>query len=203
MPKTKGDYHHGDLKQALRDAAFEVLRTEGFHALSLRNLAKRTGVSPTAPYKHYTDLESLYADLADEGFHRLARTLNRSRVVFKDHLLLQFRSTAVSYVEFSLREPDLFQIMYGNGIADHAKYPALVAAEEKSFQVLQDIIADCQRAGLIRAGEIRDMATTAWVLVHGISTLLLGNQVMLRNLGRQKAKALTKQLVENLYLGLK
>jgi len=203
MPKVKSEYHHGDLKQALLQAALQALGREGHNGLSLRKLASSAGVSSAALYRHYKDLEALFADLAKEGFHRLRAELQRTRARFGKNALLQFRAAGVAYVEFALREPDLFQIMYGSAIADHSLHPTLIHAEEEAFAVLRAIMGDCQHAGSLRQGDIMQMATAAWVMVHGMANLLLGNQVMLRNLGRRRARDMTKRMIENLYVGLK
>lgn len=68
----KNSYHHGDLKRALLDASIRILKEEGYKALSLRKAAMLAGVSQSAPYRHYNDLESLYADIAEEGFKLLS-----------------------------------------------------------------------------------------------------------------------------------
>lgn len=68
----KNSYHHGDLKKALLEASLRILKDEGYKALSLRKAATYAGVSQSAPYRHYEDLESLYADIAEEGFRMLA-----------------------------------------------------------------------------------------------------------------------------------
>jgi AcrR family transcriptional regulator len=203
MAKAKPDYHHGDLKRALLDAAFEILKRDGHQGLSMRKLAEHAGVSPAAPYRHYADLEALYAELAREGFILLTEKLARTRARFKKNALLQFRTSGIAYVEFAQEQGDLFQMMYGNAIADHSLHPALIAAEEEAFAILRAILLDCQNANLVRQGDIAEMATAAWVMVHGMAHLLLGNQVMLRNLGRRRARGLTKQMIEHLYVGLK
>lgn len=203
MARPKADYHHGDLKRALLDAAFEILKRDGHQGLSMRRLAEHAGVSPAAPYRHYADLETLYAELAREGFLLLAAKLARTRARFKKNALLQFRASGIAYVEFAIAHADLFQMMYGTAIADHARHPALIAAEEQAFATLRAILADCQQANLVRAGDIAEMATAAWIMVHGMAHLLLGNQVMLRNLGRQRARVLTRQMIEYLYVGLR
>lgn len=201
--EERKSYHHGDLKAALRTASLEILKTEGYKGLSLRKVARHAGVSEAAPYRHYSNIESLFADLASEGFSRLTEKLRRVQGRYRRHALLQFRESAVAYVDFALKNSDLFKMMYGNDIADHSAYPGLIADEESAFFILNEIIQDCQKSGYIRNGDVRNLATSAWLMVHGIATLLLGNQVMLRNLSSHRAEALTREMIQNLYVGLK
>jgi AcrR family transcriptional regulator len=142
-------YHHGDLRQAVLQTAGGILEKEGLRALSLRELARRAGVSHNAPYRHFPDRESLLAALAAEGFQMLGDALqSRPR-----------REMGEAYVEFALAHPERFRLMFG-GLAklerrDRRAYEGLL----KSFA---DLGEDAQYA-----------AAAAWGLVHGLSHLLL------------------------------
>jgi AcrR family transcriptional regulator len=77
--KRKADYHHGNLRRALIDAAVSAIAKHGVDALNLRQLAARAGVTPGAPYHHFTDREELLAAIAEEGFGRLGAELIAAR----------------------------------------------------------------------------------------------------------------------------
>ncbi|WCL48462.1 TetR/AcrR family transcriptional regulator [Leptospira sp. GIMC2001] len=203
MIKNKKPYHHGDLKKALIDASMEILKNEGYQALSLRKVSKHAAVSQSAPYRHFADLESLIAEIALEGFKLLTMQLLKIKKRMAKHPLLQYRETGLQYVEFAVQNPDLFQIMYGNQIPDHSKFENLVAAESETFQVLVDIISDCKNAGVLKTKNIRTAAMASWTMVHGIAVLLSGRQVMFRNLKSKEIKSITKDLLETLYTGMK
>lgn len=202
-PLKKHSYHHGDLKKALIAATLTLLKEEGYQSLSLRKVSKIAGVSQSAPYRHYNDVESLLADVALEGFQLLGMSLEQVRNRFKRNPLLQFRESGIAYVEFALINPDLFQIMYGNQIQDHSKFAPLMTAEEETFQVLIKIISDCRDAGVLNSENAKQTAMAAWTMVHGIAILLLGKQVMFRNAELKDARKMTKEMIEHLYLGLK
>ena len=95
-------YHHGDLRPALLRAAAKILEKEGTGAISLRELARRTGVSHTAPYRHFADREALLAALAEEGFALLGGDLEGKA----------WREQAVAYVRFALANPERFRLMF-------------------------------------------------------------------------------------------
>ncbi|MDZ4725588.1 MAG: TetR/AcrR family transcriptional regulator [Leptospira sp.] len=202
-PKEKHPYHHGDLKKALVEATIQLLKEDGYQSLSLRKISKLAGVSQAAPYRHYNDLESLIADVASEGFKLLTDQLSKIRRKAKSNPLLQFRESGLSYVEFALTNPDLFQIMYGNQIQNHSEYETLIAAEDEPFEILKEIITDCKNAKIIKTADIEKTSIAAWTMVHGIAVLLLGNQVMFRNLDLKHARTVTKELIEHLFVGLK
>ena len=130
--KDKITYHHGDLKRVLLEVAIYLLKKEGYQALSLRKIARLAGVSQSAPYRHYNDLEALYADIASEGFKLLTNKLKKVRDRYSKYPLLQFRESGIAYVEFAIKNPDLFQIMYGNQILSHSKYEFLIQSEEEN-----------------------------------------------------------------------
>lgn len=95
-------YHHGELRPALLRAAAKILESEGREAISLRDLARRAGVSHAAPYRHFADREALFAALAEEGFALLAAELEGK----------PRQAQAVAYVRFALANPGRFRLMF-------------------------------------------------------------------------------------------
>ena len=95
-------YHHGDLRPALLRAAAKILEKEGRDAISLRDLARRAGVSHNAPYRHFADRQALLDALAAEGFALLAAELEGQ----------SWREQAVAYVRFALANPERFGLMF-------------------------------------------------------------------------------------------
>jgi AcrR family transcriptional regulator len=201
-PIKKKTYHHGNLKQTLIDVSLDILVKEGHQSLSIRKVATQAGVSQSAPYRHFIDQEALYAEVACVGFQRLSDVLQELRKKYKKTPLIQFRESGVIYVEFALNNPALFQIMYGNQIPDHSKYPFLIESEDQTFQILLDILTDCKNEGSIQTDDIQGSATSAWTLVHGIAVLLSGKQVMFRSTDLKKARKVTKDLIQFLYVGM-
>jgi AcrR family transcriptional regulator len=201
--KDKITYHHGDLKRVLLEVAIYLLKKEGYQSLSLRKIAKLAGVSQSAPYRHYNDLEELYADIASEGFKLLTTKLKKMKTRYSKYPLLQFRESGIAYVEFAIKNPDLFQIMYGNQILSHSKYEFLIQSEEEAFLILKNILMECKEQGLIKTNEIEQASMSAWTMVHGLAVLLAGKQVMFRNIDLKNAKTITKEMIQFLYVGLK
>jgi AcrR family transcriptional regulator len=201
--KDKITYHHGDLKRVLLEVAIYLLKKEGYQSLSLRKIAKLAGVSQSAPYRHYNDLEELYADIASEGLKLLTTKLKKVKTRYSKYPLLQFRESGIAYVEFAIKNPDLFQIMYGNQILSHSKYEFLIQSEEEAFLILKNILMECKEQGLIKTNEIEQASMSAWTMVHGLAVLLAGKQVMFRNIDLKNAKTITKEMIQFLYVGLK
>jgi AcrR family transcriptional regulator len=151
---TSASYHHGDLRAALLRAAAELLEKQGLAALSLREVARRAGVSHNAPYRHFPNREALLAGLAAEGFRMLA-----------DGQASGGRERGLAYVRFALEHPQRFRLMFG-GVLPIGEYAELREEGRRAYQGLED--------GFRELGEdARLAAAAAWSLVHGLSNLIL------------------------------
>ena len=148
-------YHHGDLRAALLLAAGEILEKQGLAALSLREAARRAGVSHNAPYRHFAERDSLLAALAAEGFALLHDEIRRR----------PDGDMGVAYVEFALRHPQRFRLMFG-GQLRFGDYAELRAAGEQSY-------ARLLRAFDSLGSDAPFAAAAAWSLVHGLAHLIL------------------------------
>ena len=147
-------YHHGDLPATLLRAAGRTLEKRGIAALSLRETARRAGVSHNAPYRHFPDREALLAALAAEGFAMLGERLRGK----------PGREMGEAYVRFAVEQPQRFRLMFG-GVLPLAKYPELSTAAQGAYQALVEAFKELPRPEL--------GAAAAWSLVHGLSHLLL------------------------------
>ena len=148
-------YHHGDLRAAVIEAALELLE-EG-DQLSLREAARRAGVSANAPYRHFADKDALLAALAARGFTELHEVL-----VAAD----SFVGMAQAYVRYAMEHPGLFRLMFGG--ACHRDDPAVAAAVGAVNEVL------ATRVGAVVSEERREpFMVGCWALVHGLASLVL------------------------------
>jgi AcrR family transcriptional regulator len=164
----KATYHHGDLRAACTRAAMELLEEGGETALSLRAVARRVGVSPAAPYRHYADREALVSAVAGVGYRELAEQLAAAHP--SPSTPEQMASVAIAYVQFALERPALFRIMFGEP-CDRDNDERVAATAAVSLY-LREIVA----RGFPEAdGEA--MATAIWALVHGLAFLHLDGKL--------------------------
>ena len=91
----KSNYHHGDLRQALIDGAIALIAEQDISSLSLREVARRVGVSHAAPYRHFADKEALLAAVAEEGFIRLTASMRQQQQMVFDDPLQRLQATGV------------------------------------------------------------------------------------------------------------
>jgi AcrR family transcriptional regulator len=175
MEKKK--YHHGDLKNSLIQAGKQILAREGVSGLSLRKVARQAGVSHAAPYAHFTDKQALIAAISTDGFQqlydKLAATIERHR----DDPQRQLIESAWMYIQFAVHEPDTFKIMFSGVLEREKDYPAFVDISQRTFKLVEQIVAICQQMGVLRPGAADVMAVVVWGLVHGIISLVTMGQV--------------------------
>jgi AcrR family transcriptional regulator len=158
--RRRRPYHHGNLRAALVDPALELVEREGAEALTLRAVARAAGVSPAAPYRHFTDKRALLAAVAEEGF-RLMTTALRAGDAGAD-ARARFRARGLAYVGFATRHPSHFRVMFGRELADRSGYPGLQDAARAAFDALVEGVRDAQEAGAMREGDPRELGLTAW-----------------------------------------
>jgi AcrR family transcriptional regulator len=165
---SKATYHHGNLRAALVRAAMELLEESGENALSLRAVARRAGVSPAAPYRHYADRETLVSAVAAVGYRELAERLTAAHP--SPSTPEQLASVAIAYVQFALERPALFRIMFGEP-CDHDNDERIAATEAVSLYVRAIVERTFPQA------DADAMATAIWALVHGLAFLYLDGKL--------------------------
>ncbi|MFE0777358.1 TetR/AcrR family transcriptional regulator [Streptomyces sp. NPDC058861] len=162
-------YHHGDLRAACLRAARELLEEDGSAGLSLRAVARRAGVSATAPYRHYADREALVSAVAAEGYRELAEDLTAARPApsTPDDLA----AVAVAYVRFALEHPALFRAMFAE--------PCDPTSEERvaATAAISAYVHGVVRDAFPGVDDPDALATTVWALVHGLAFLHLDGKL--------------------------
>jgi AcrR family transcriptional regulator len=168
VPARERPYHHHNLRRALLDAALVSIAERGPAALSLREIARRAGVSHAAPAHHFGDKAGLLTAIATEGFLRLAEVL---RAVDHD----EFLEVGVMYVRFAVEQRAYFEVMYRPELYDRDD-PALVTARLAAGRSLYPPAARLTRTEPDSA-EALSAAVAAWSLVHGLATLWLNGNL--------------------------
>jgi AcrR family transcriptional regulator len=162
-------YHHGNLRQALLEAALIILAKEGEAGLGLRDLARAVGVSPAAPYRHFDSRAALLEALAVTGFQRFTAAMDAvAESVPADPLAAMGKT----YVFFALENASLFRLMFSPRLKKDPR-PGLRMAADAAFDTLRRVVG-----GKTRADRVKALA--AWAKVHGLAVLLLDGQIAVR-----------------------
>ena len=169
-------YHHGDLRNALVEAAVRLVEEEGVGALSLRAVARSVGVSHMAPYNHFHDRASLVAAVATEAYDTLNRALSSAMARLPDEPARQLQEAGIAYVRFAVTHPALFRLMFSPELGNKGAYPELAEAAARALTVLGTAL---ERSGASSGpdGEEGIAPLLAWSLVHGLAVLLLDGQL--------------------------
>jgi AcrR family transcriptional regulator len=200
----KKPYHHGRLRQALLDASLEIIAEVGVSGLSLREAARRAGVSHAAPKRHFATATDLYCAVAEDAYrklraHLLARLAERPEATALEAL----GSLGVAYVEFAVRHPGHFRAMFHPGVGDRSAPHPLEEEAGAAFAVLVQAVERAQAADEVRCGLPKDIALGAWSLMHGLAVLAVDHQLVERGFSSDEPLALARQLTQLLYLGLR
>lgn len=173
--KTHG-YHHGALHEAILQAAVDAARRGGPQAVGVRALAKATGVSPSAVYRHVPSIEALLTEVAQIARQHLAGHLIQCRDQAPGHRTRKatarerFRAVGRGYVEFALAQPHLFDTAFAP-----CTEPPTKPDDPSAWQVLVDGVGELVDAGIVAASAADDAALIAWAGVQGIASILVRN----------------------------
>ena len=170
-------YHHGDLHREILCAARDLLEETNIASLSLRAVAKKVGVSHTAPYRHFKDKESLLVGIAGEGFKEMTAQLNEAVKLHPNDPRAQLQEAGHRYVKLVTENPQCVQLMFGGILPCDDTYPELRESGNSAFAALKTIIEDGQAAGVFKQGDVELMALAAWSSIHGLSLLLISGSI--------------------------
>jgi AcrR family transcriptional regulator len=182
------------LRERVLAASRTLLETEGLGALSMREVARRAGVTHQAPYHHFPDKESILAELVARAFDELADVL---REALERAQSGDARSVAVEvgmgYVRFALGHPGIFRVMFRPEIVNMERFPAAEASSERAHAQLQRLVAV-----LGQPGDPGVQATLHWSVVHGLACLLVDG-VLGKKLGATTAQEVHVETVLRLF----
>jgi AcrR family transcriptional regulator len=170
-------YHHKDLRQTLLEAAVALISEVGLRDFTLREVARRAGVSHNAPYRHFPAKDDLLVAVATEGFDRLTALMQKSLARGKT-ALGRLQLCGCGYVDFALRWPHHFLVMFDLPKISHEPCKDEPVGKN-AFDVLMGCIAAAQQSGDLPAGDPLPLAWTAWSLVHGIAKLSVSGNLSL------------------------
>ncbi len=164
-------YHHGNLREALIDAALSLIASKGPAGFTFAEAARSAGVSPAAPYRHYKDREALIADVAVKGFDAFTKALTEAWQDGKPEPFAAFKRLGRAYLDFARSEPSFYSAMFETGL-DLDQHDELRKAGDAAFQVLRDAV----EVLLAQAPEGKRppalmVALHVWAVSHGIATL--------------------------------
>ncbi|MDQ2838567.1 MAG: TetR/AcrR family transcriptional regulator [Actinomycetota bacterium] len=180
-PPSRARYHHGDLRNALIDAAVAGVRLNGPDAVVLRNVARQVGVSHNAGYRHFASRDDLLAAVAARGLAELAQAMEIALAAVapgSDPAVVargRLRAVGRAYVTYAMSESGMFRTMWA-GAGDPSAPPepeARGASGLGAYQLLNEALDDLVRVGALPASRRRYSEIAAWSAVHGLASLVI------------------------------
>lgn len=172
---AKKPYHHTNLQQSLLDSAVGLIGEVGPLAFTLREVARRAGVSHNAPYRHFRDKDDLLTAVAAQGFDRLTEEMNKAMAKGRN-AVERLSLAGRGYVQFALQWPQHVLVMF-EGPKPMEPRPEHVEAAARAFQTLLDAIVGVQAEGGLPKGDPYPLAVVAWSGMHGLAKLAIGGQL--------------------------
>ncbi|WP_158963813.1 TetR/AcrR family transcriptional regulator [Chachezhania sediminis] len=168
---TKRGYHHGNLRQALIDAALPMIEERGPQGFTLSEAAKRAGVTPAAVYRHFEGREDLIAEAARQGFEIFADLMQHAYDSGQPSALAAFEATGRAYLAFARKFPGHYIAMFESGLSVN-RTPELAAASARARGVLEKAAIDLSKhIPADRRPPASMFSAHIWALSHGVVEL--------------------------------
>lgn len=184
-------YHHGNLREALIQAALDLIAAKGPAGFTFAEAARSAGVSPAAPYRHFRDRDALMADVARQGFERFEAFLTTAWNDGRPDTMTALGNLGKAYLAFARTEPAYYSAMFEAGVPseDHA---ALRLASDRAFAIVRKAAeALCARLPQEKRPPSLMVALHIWSLAHGIASLFARGDA-----GRRKLPMTAEDLLE-------
>ncbi len=170
--RAERGYHHGNLKEALLQAALDLIAQKGAAGFTFADAARMAGVSPAAPYRHFRDRDELLASIAQRGFEQFEAQLTQAWDDGRPDTATAFERVGKAYLRFAREEPSFYSAMFESGLPVESN-AALQAASERAFAVIRaaaERLAALAPPGVPRPPAMM-MALHIWSMSHGIASL--------------------------------
>jgi AcrR family transcriptional regulator len=170
--RTPKPYHHGDLRRALIDAGFQLVEERGVEQLSMREAARRAGVSPGAPFRHFESREALISAVATEAQRRFRAEIDAAlRETPPGDPLARFRAFGIAYLRWAMRNPAHFEIISSGRLFDYDKSVDLVRDNAELIGMIERTLEEAFAQGQLRPAELDHVLIAARALVYGFARM--------------------------------
>ena len=165
-------YHHGDLRRVLIDAALQLVGEGGAEAVSVREAARRAGVSPGAPFRHFPSRDALMQAAAEEAQRRFRAEIEAALAgAPADDPLARFRCLGLAYLRWAMRNPTHFEVISSRRLFDHDKSAAISGDNAGLIELTERTLAEAFSAGQLRSADLKQIQIAGRALVYGFARM--------------------------------
>ncbi len=174
--QTKPSYHHGDLRRALLDATVHLIEEQGLDAVSVREVARRTGVSPGAPFRHFQNRTALITAVAEVAQERLVQAVGESLTdAEKANPLQKFRAIGIGFLSWAFANPTHFQVISSRASIEFDR-PELRDSNDRLRETMNQLLTEAAAKGLLCPGDVSRYVLGGRALVYGLARMHLDGQ---------------------------
>jgi AcrR family transcriptional regulator len=194
--RGRATYHHGDLRQGLLQATEQIILERGVDGFTLREAARRVGVSPAAPAHHFKDAKGLLTEVAMLGFREFGDALEQADRAAGTDPAARLRAQAVAYVRFAFKQPARFQLMFRHDKQDRSN-EELARAASRAYGVLENAVRAATGVGPQEQlpPNAFGFLLANWSIVHGFAHLALGGELQTSERGTYAPQQLIDSLL--------
>lgn len=165
-------YHHGDLRRVLVEAALQLVSEGGMEAVSVREAARRAGVSPGAPFRHFPSRDALIQAVAEEAQRRFRAEIDAALAAAPaGDPLGRFRRLGLAYLRWAMRNPTHFEVISSRRLFDHDKAAAISRDNAELIALTEQTLADAFAAGQLRTADLKQVQIAGRALVYGFARM--------------------------------
>jgi AcrR family transcriptional regulator len=164
-------YHHGDLRRVLIDAALQMVGEGGAEAVSVREAARRAGVSPGAPFRHFPSRDALMRAVAEEAQRRFRAEIAAALAAAPGDPLGRFRCLGLAYLRWAMRNPTHFEVISSRRFFDHDRATAISRDNAELIELTERTLADAFAAGQLRPTDLKQVQIAGRALVYGFARM--------------------------------
>lgn len=172
QPRRRTSYHHGHLKQALIASALEMVKEQGAESVSVREVAKRAGVSSGAPFRHFPSRTRLMTAVAEQAMRRFRGEIVRAlEEVKSDAPLARFRALGTAYMRWVVRNPEHFQVISNRTLIDFDGSPSLRRDNAEIRELMEQLLSEQRQHAPLLHDDLKVISFSARALAYGIARM--------------------------------
>jgi AcrR family transcriptional regulator len=199
-PSPPKPYHHGDLRRVLIDAALQLVEEGGPEGLSVREAARRAGVSPGAPFRHFPSRDALMTAVAEEAQRRFRAEIETALAEAPaGDPLARFRAFGLAYLRWAMRNPAHFEIISSGRFFDHDRAARLSRDNAELIGMTERMLADAFARGQLRSPDLKRVQIAGRALVYGFARMNIDGHLLRWGVADSEAER-TAEAILDLFL---
>jgi AcrR family transcriptional regulator len=202
-PPPPKPYHHGDLRRVLIDAALQLAEEGGAVAVSVREAARRAGVSPGAPFRHFESRTALMTAVAEEAQRRFRAEIDAALAQApRADPLARFRAVGLAYLRWAMRNPAHFEIISSGRYFDHDQAAALSRGNAEVVGMTERTLAEAAALGQLRSSDLKRIQIAGRALVYGFARMNLDGHFPRWGIAEREAEHTAEAILDLFIAGI-